>query len=243
LKRKEHVVTAVTVDEVVADLRARRDPKALAGMARYGIRIDAACGVSIPELRALGKRILAELGRRDPARHTFALGLWATGIHDARLLAGMVDLAEMVTVDQMDAWVLDLDSWDVCDQVCNNLFVDTPFAWDKALEWSERAEEFVKRAGFALMACLAVRMKDAPDERFLPLLAAIEREAADERNYVKKAVNWALRQIGKRNPALHAQAVTVARRIAASGSRSGRWVASDALRELQGEVVGRKLGL
>jgi 3-methyladenine DNA glycosylase AlkD len=243
LKRKEHVKAALTVDEVVADLRARWDPKALACMARYGIRIDAACGVSIPELRALGKRIVAKLGRRDPARHTFALGLWATGIHDARLLAGMVDLAEMVTADQMDAWAFDLDSWDVCDQVCNNLFVDTPLAWDKALEWSERTEEFVKRAGFALMACLAVQMKDAPDERFLPLLAAIEREAADERKYVKKAVNWALRQIGKRNPILHEQAVAAAMRIAASGSRAGRWVASDALRELEGDPVRHKLGL
>lgn len=232
-----------TVDEVVADLRDRRDPTALAGMARYGIKVDNAYGVSIPELRALGRKIVAQLGRRDPARHSFALGLWETGIHDARLLAGMVDLADTVTAAQMDAWVLDLDSWDVCDQLCNNLFVDTSLAWDKALEWSRREEEFVKRAGFALMAALAVRAKDSPDERFLPLLAAIEREADDERNYVKKAVNWALRQIGKRNPALHEYAVMTARRIGAPGSRAGRWVASGALRELEGEAVRRRLGL
>jgi 3-methyladenine DNA glycosylase AlkD len=233
----------LSVDEIVGGLLARRDPKALAGMARYGIKVDDACGVSIPELRGLGRQIVAQLGRRDPARHAFALELWETGIHDARLLAGMVDLAGMVTAAQMDAWVLDLDSWDVCDQLCNNLFVDTPLAWEKALEWSGREEEFVKRAGFALMAALAVGDKAAPDEHFMPLLAAIEREAHDDRNYVKKAVNWALRQIGKRDPVLHEQAVVTARRIATSGDRAGRWVATDALRELEGEAVRRRLGL
>ena len=233
----------ITVDEVLAELTSRRDEKALAGMARYGIKVDDAYGVSVPEVRALGKRIVKELGRHDPARHPFALGLWETGIHEARLLAGMVDLPEMVTEEQMEAWVSDLDSWDVCDQLCNNLFTYTHWAWPKALEWSGREEEFVKRAGFVLMATLAVHDKGAADERFLPLLAAIEREAADERNFVKKAVNWALRNIGKRDPALHEQAVETARRLAASGSRAGRWVAADALRELEGEAVRRRLGL
>ncbi len=167
----------ITVDEVVAELRSRRDERALAGMARYGIKVDDACGVSVPEVRALGKRIVKELGRRNPARHPFALDLWVTGIHEARLLAGLVDLPEMVTEGQMETWVADLDSWDVCDQLCNNLFTYAPQAWPKALEWSGRDEEFVKRAGFVLMATLAVHDKGAPDERFLPLLAAIEREA------------------------------------------------------------------
>jgi len=233
----------ITVEEVVAELRSRSDEQALAGMARYGIKVDDACGIPVPEVRALGKRIVKELGRRDPARHVFALELWDTRIHEARLLAGLVDLPEVVTEEQMDTWVLGLDSWDVCDQLCNNLFVYTPYAWKKALEWSSREEEFVKRAGFVLMATLAVHDKEAPDDRFLPLLTAIEREAADGRNFVKKAVNWALRHIGKRSPYLHGQAVETARRIAASGSRAGRWVASDALRELEGEAVRRRLGL
>ena len=233
---------APTVEAIVAHLRARRDPAAIAGMARYGIKVDDACGLSLPALRGLGRQIVAQLGRRNPSRHALALELWETGIHDARLLAGMVDLSGMVTVEQMEAWVLDLDSWDVCDQLCNNLLVDTPHAWDKALEWSGREEEFVKRAGFALMASLAVGDKTAPGERFLPLLAAIEREAGDERNYVKKAVNWALRQIGKRNLALHGQATATAQRIAATGGRAGRWVAADALRELRSDAVRRRLG-
>jgi 3-methyladenine DNA glycosylase AlkD len=197
----------------------------------------------MPELRSLGKRIVKELGRRDPARHRFALDLWATEIHEGRLLAGLVDLPELVTEEQMEAWALDLDSWDVCDQLCNNLFVFTPWAWPKALEWSGREEEFVKRAGFVLMASLAVHDKTASDERFFPLLAAIEQEAADERNFVKKAVNWALRNIGKRNPELNREALDTARRIAASGTRAGRWVASGALRELESQAVRHRLGL
>jgi 3-methyladenine DNA glycosylase AlkD len=233
----------MTVDQIVADLESRKDEKALAGMARYGIKLDRAYGVSIPELRAMGKRVVKELGRRDPARHRFALDLWATEIHEGRLLAGLVDLPQMVTEEQMEAWVLDLDSWDICDQLCNNLFVFTPWAWPKALEWSGREEEFVKRAGFVLMATLAVHDKAASDESFLPLLAAIEREAADERNFVKKAVNWALRNIGKRSPELNREARETAGRIAASGTRAGRWVASGALRELEGEAVRRRLGL
>jgi 3-methyladenine DNA glycosylase AlkD len=233
----------ITVREVVAELRSRRDEEALAGMARYGIDIDHAYGLSVPQVRALGKRIVKELGRRDPARHAFALELWETGIHEARLLASLVDLPEMVDEEQMEAWVLGLDSWDVCDQLCNNLLAYCPLAREKAMEWSGRQEEFVKRAGFALMASLAWHGKDAPDERFLPLLAAIEGEAGDERNLVKKATNWALRNIGKRGPALNAQAVETARRLAASESKTARWVGADALRELEGEAVRCRLGL
>ena len=233
----------VTVEEVIAEFRGSRNEEALAGMARYGIKAGSAYGWSVPQVRALAKRIVRELGRRSPARHAFALELWLTGSHEAQLLAPLVDMAQLVTGEQMEAWVADLDSWDTCDQLCNNLFCATPFAWEKALSWSEREQEFVKRAGFALMAVLAWHETDAPDERFLPMLAAIEREAADDRNFVKKAVNWALRHIGKRNVALNAAAVEVARRLAASGSQAARWVASDALRELESEAVRSRLGL
>ncbi|MBN1320603.1 MAG: DNA alkylation repair protein [Thermoleophilia bacterium] len=234
----------ITVEEVVAEICSHRDETAIAGMARYGIKVESAHGMSVPEVRALGKRIVKELGGRGAARrHEFALGLWRTGLHEAHLLAPLVELPEMVTEEQMEAWVSDLDSWDTCDQLCSNLLDRTPFAWDKAVEWSGREEEFVKRAGFALMAALAWHDKTSADERFLPLLAAIEREAHDERNFVKKAVNWALRNIGKRSAGLNALAVESARRIAASGSKAGRWVASDALRELEGEAVRRRLGL
>jgi 3-methyladenine DNA glycosylase AlkD len=233
----------ITREEILAELASRRDEGALAGMARYGIRVDRAYGWSIPQLRALAKRVVGELGRRSPARHGLALELWQTGIHEAQLLACFLDLPEMVTEEQAEAWVADLDSWDTCDQLCNALLGETPFAWDKALEWSTRDEEFVKRAGFALMAVLAWHAKDAPDERFLAQLAAIESQADDERPYVKKAVNWALRNIGKRSAGLHEAALESARRIAASPSRTAHWVAADAIKELEGEAVRRRLGL
>jgi 3-methyladenine DNA glycosylase AlkD len=228
---------------VLSELRSHRDEKAVAGMARFGITVDAVVGMSVPAIRALAKRIVTQLGKGNPARHEFAAELWAAGIHEARLLAGMVDLAEAVTSEQMEAWALDLDSWDVCDQLCMNLFAETPLAWSKALEWSGREEEYVKRAGFALIAVLAWRDKKASDDFFAPMLAATEREAGDERNFVKKAVNWALRQIGKRTPALNAAAIATARRIAEQGSKPARWIAADALRELEGEATKKRLGL
>lgn len=233
----------ITAEGILAELASRRDERALVGMARFGIRADKAYGWSIPALRALAKRVAGELGRRSPARHELALELWRTGVHEAQLLASFLDLPEMVTEEQAEAWVIDLDSWDTCDQLCNALLGETPFAWDKALEWSGREEEFVKRAGFALMAALAWHAKDTPDERFVPQLAAIEAQAEDERTYVKKAVNWALRNIGKRSVGLHAAALDSARRIATSPSRAARWVAADAIRELESEAVRRRLGL
>jgi len=233
----------ITVDEVVAELRANRNEEALAGMARYGIDTANAYGWSVPQVRALAKRIVKELGPRNPARHAFALELWQTGSHEAQLLAPLVDRAEWVTDEQMEAWVVDLDSWDTCDQLCNNLFGASSLAWEKALSWSEREQEFVKRAGFVLMAVLAWHEKDADDGRFLAMLPAIEREATDERNFVKKAVNWALRHIGKRNATLNAAALEVARRLAASESRAARWVANDAIKELESEAVRSRLGL
>ena len=233
----------VAVDQVVARIRAAADEQARAGMARYGINVKGASGMSMPALRALGKEIVGELGRKNSARHQFALDLWQSGLHEARILAGLVDLPDLVTAEQADAWVVDLDSWDVCDQLCMNLLFLTPLAWPKALEWSARPEEFVKRAGFAMMAVLGWKDKKAADESFLPFLAAIEREAGDDRNFVKKAVNWALRSIGKRNERLRGEAVAVARRLAASDSRAARWVANDALRELEGVAGKAQAGL
>jgi 3-methyladenine DNA glycosylase AlkD len=220
--------------EVLDELRARANPADLEGMARFGINTKHALGGSrLPDLRALAKLIGTDHGLADQ--------LWRSQVHEARLLASMVDDAAEVTEDQMEAWAKDFDSWDVVDGVCCTLFDRTPFAWGKAVEWSEREEEFVKRAGFTLMACLAVHDKQSPDSRFESLLPIIEREAGDRRNYVRKAVNWALRQIGKRNLPLNRMAMDVAERILEAGPRSARWVASDALRELQGDPVQLKL--
>jgi 3-methyladenine DNA glycosylase AlkD len=216
--------------EVLDELRARANPADLAGMARFGINTGRALGGSrLPDLRALAKRIGTD--------HRLALHLWRSRVHEARLLAAMVDDPAEVTEDQMEAWAKDFDSWDAVDGVCCTLFDRTPYAWDKAVEWSEREEEFVKRAGFVLMACLAVHDKKSPDARFESLLPIIEREAGDPRNYVRKAVNWALRQIGKRNLGLNRVAIQTAERILEVVPRSARWVASDALRELRSENV------
>ncbi len=210
---------------ILMRLKELGSPEALEGMAKFGINTTSAYGVSVTELRRMAKRIGQN---RD-----LALKLWASGIHEARILAGMVDEPERVTERQMDAWVRDFDSWDVCDQVCSNLFDKTEFAYKKALEWSHAREEFVKRAGFVMMACLAVHDRTARDkdlERFLPIIV---REANDERNYVKKAVNWALRQIGKRDPRLNRSAIATAKEIQKIDSPSARWIAADALRELE----------
>lgn len=221
-------------DEVVAELRSLADPVKLAGMRRYGIAGTGTLGISIYTLRPLAKRIGTD--------HMLAQELWETGIHEARILASYVDDQAQVTAEQMERWVVDFDSWDVVDQVVD-LFERTPLAWEKALEWSARPEEFVKRAAFAMMAGLAVHDKRAPDERFLDLLPVIAREAWDERNFVKKAVNWALRNIGKRNARLNEAAAAAAREIGAQGTRSARWIAGDALRELTSAAVRRRLGL
>ncbi len=203
-------------------------------MARFGIATDRALGgSSIPYLRWLAKR----LGKD----HRLAAELWASRIHEARILAGLVDDPAAVTEEQMEAWAAEFDSWDVVDGVCGSLFDKTPFAYGKAVEWSSRREEFVKRAAFALMAMLAVHDKQAEDgnfERFLPI---IERESGDPRNFVRKAVNWSLRQIGKRNLALNAKAIAAAERIQANGVRSAKTVASDALRELRSNAVQGRL--
>jgi 3-methyladenine DNA glycosylase AlkD len=190
---------------------------------QYGISANNTLGVSIPNIRSLAR------GRRD---HQLALDLWATGIHEARILAAFVDIAAMVTPEQMDAWAADFDSWDVCDQVCIALFDKTPYAVEKTKDWTGRPEEFIKRAGFALMAAMAWQDKQASDEVFLQFLPIIIRESSDGRNFVKKAINWALRQIGKRNESLRQAAINTAQEIQVLGTLSGRWIAADALREL-----------
>jgi len=229
---------------VMDELAAKASAESRAGMARYGINVAHAFGVSVPELRRTAKALGSD--------HDLALALWDTGNHEARLLASMVDDPAAVTEAQMEKWATAFDSWDVCDQVTSNLFDKTRFAYDKVREWSAAENEWVKRAAFATAAALAVQDKAAPDERFLAILELVRREAGDGRNFVKKAVNWALRNIGKRNAALHAAAVDTAATILAAAddlaaadrrdpaARSARWVARDALRELRSDKVLRR---
>jgi len=221
------------LDQALAELRSVADPTRRPGMARVGINVDRALGVSIPNLRKLGRRY-----RTD---HALALALWETGIHEARILASMVDDPAQVTRDQMEDWVADFDSWDLCDQVCSNLFDATPFVTGKARAWARRPEEYVKRAGFTLIAALAAHDRSSPDRAFTVWFPVIRRGASDERNYVKKAVNWALRGIGKRNLALNAAAIAEAEHLLELDSSSARWIARDALRELRSDAVLRRL--
>ena len=221
------------IDTVLAELKSQANLKNVEGMAKFGINPKNTLGISIPVLR----RMARELGRD----HVLAAGLWKSGIHEARILAAFVDEPGRVTARQMDRWVRSFDSWDVCDQACANLFWQTPFASSKAIEWSKDKREFVKRAGFALMAALAWHDETAPDSRFEKFFPVIIRGSVDERNLVKKAVNWALRQIGKRNGSLNKEAINVAREIQKLESKSARWIAADALRELSGEFVQKRL--
>ncbi len=220
-------------DEILGKLRSLSNPKAVEGMARFGISSKNTYGVSIPRVRTIAK----EIGRD----HLLAQELWSSGIHEAKILASVIDDPGMVTDEQMERWVKGFDSWDVCDQCCGNLFDRTESAPRKAVEWSGRDEEFVKRAGFVLMAELAVHDKTRHDRDFLKFLAIIENHPEDDRNFVKKAVNWALRQIGKRNLPLNRAAIRVSRRIQQRDSRAARWIASDALRELTSTATQKRL--
>ena len=221
------------VKQIVDRMKSMGDPKAVEGMARFGIQSSNSFGVSVPKLRALARTV-----GRD---HLLAMRLWETGLHDARLLATMVDDPDEVTIDQMDKWVRDFDSWDVVDGSCGNLFDKTPFAVAKAKDWCKREEEFVKRAGFVLMAELAVHDKEAKDKVFLDFLPVVIGGASDSRNFVKKAVNWSLRQIGKRNLKLNKAAVSTALKIQKIDSGAAKWIASDALRELKSPQVLKRL--
>jgi len=222
-----------SVEEVLEKLKSNSRPEQLEGMARYGMAVERRLGVSIPDIRKIAK----ELGKDN----RLALELWKTGIAEARIIAAMIDDPEKLTEGQMEDWVKDINSWDVCDQVCMNLFEKTPLAWQKIIDWSEREEEFVKRTAFALIACLAWHDKKAEDEKFIELFPVIMRGAVDERNFVKKAVNWALRNIGKRNLNLNKAAMNAAKEIQRLDSKAARWIAFDALRELESEAVQMRL--
>jgi 3-methyladenine DNA glycosylase AlkD len=221
------------VEEIVGRLEALANSKNVAGMARYGINRKGTLGIPLPTLRKLAR----EAGRD----HQLALRLWDTGIHEARILAAMVDDPSLVSEAQAERWVADLDSWDVCDGLCNNLLRRTRFAHAKALEWCGREAEFVRRAGFVMIAVLAVHDRAAPDSRFLRYLPLIDVAALDDRNFVKKAVNWALRQIGKRNSSLNVAACALAGELAQSASRPASGIGRDALRELTSKAVQRRL--
>jgi 3-methyladenine DNA glycosylase AlkD len=238
--------TSRRVADLLAELRALGSAAGRAGLARYGINIEKAFGVSIYELRKVARRLGTD--------HDLALALWATGNHEARLLACFIDDPAAVTEAQTEAWARDFDSWDLCDQATTSLFDQTEHAWAKARQWAARPETWVKRGGFALMAGLAVHDRAAGDRAFMKLLPLIERASSDERHFVKKAVNWALRNIGKRNRALNAAAMACAGRIRTAaneraggerggdaGARSARWVAADAMRELSSARVRARL--
>jgi 3-methyladenine DNA glycosylase AlkD len=222
-----------SVKDVLDKLQSKAQPEQLKGMAKYGMTVEQRLGVSVPDMRKLAK----EIGRD----HKLALDLWRTGIAEARIVAAMVGDPAKLTEEQMEDWVKGINSWDVCDQVCDNLFEKNQLAWKKIIDWSERKEEFVKRTAFSLIACLAWHDKKASDEKFIELLPIIIREATDERNFVKKAVNWALRNIGKRNLNLNQAAINTAKEIHRLDSKAARWVASDTLRELESDAIQSRL--
>ncbi|HBU70285.1 MAG TPA: DNA alkylation repair protein [Elusimicrobia bacterium] len=214
-------------------LKAQRNPKAAAGMARYGINPANVLGLSIPFLREMSASIGTD--------RKLAFQLWGSGIHEARILASMIADPSKFTSGSMDAWAKEFDSWDVTDQCCMNLFEKTSYAYSKAFKWSAAKSEFVKRAGFVMMARLAVSDKTAPDSRFIAFFPSIRKGARDNRNFVKKAVNWAVRQIGKRNSALNKKAMLLSEGLLESDIPSARWVAADALRELKSAAVQKRL--
>jgi 3-methyladenine DNA glycosylase AlkD len=229
----ENEETMASVKDVLDKLQSKAQPEQLKGMAKYGMTVEQRLGVSVPDMRKLAK----EIGKD----HKLALDLWRTGVAEARIVAGMVGDPAKLTEEQMEEWVKGINSWDVCDQVCMNLFEKNQLAWKKIVDWSEREEEFVKRTAFSLIACLAWHDKKASDEKFIELLPVIMRGATDERNFVKKAVNWALRNIGKRNLKLNEAAINTAKEIQRLDSKAARWIAADAIRELESDAIQSKL--
>ncbi len=220
-------------NEVLDKLKSMGSAKDKEGMGRFGINVDNALGISVTRLRAFAKEI--------PKDHKLSLDLWASGIHEARILAIFVEEKEQVAEEQLESWVKDFDSWDIVDLTCGQLFDKTPWAWKKAEEWTTREETFVKRSGFVLMATLAVHDKKADDADFLKFFPILKREATDERNFVKKSVNWALRQMGKRSVKLNNEAIKWANEINEIDSKAAHWIAKDALRELQSDEVQERL--
>jgi 3-methyladenine DNA glycosylase AlkD len=222
-----------TYDSIIKELKSLRNPRNIEGLARYGLNSPKTLGLCMPDLM----RIAKETGRN----HELAQRLWRSGIYEARVLAFMIDDWRQVTEQQMERWAKDFDNWGIVDGCCGHLFDRTPYAYKKAVEWSKRKEEFVKRAGFTMMATLTVHDKKAEDEKMLRFLPLIVKGSTDERKYVSKSINWALRQIGKRNRALNRKAIETAEQIKKLDSKAARWIASDALRELRGEAVQKRL--
>ena len=220
-------------DEIIRELEALSSPQDVEGMARFGINPKKTYAVRIPELRKIAKKA----GKN----HKLAARLWGAGYRETRILACMIEDPKQVTSDQMDLWAAEFDYWEICDQCCMKLFRLTPFAYQKVFQWSESKEEFEKRAAFALIAVLAVHDKNAPDEKFEQFFPLIIKESTDDRTYVKKAVNWALRHIGKKNISLNKKAIVVASEIKKIDSKSAKWIASDALKELKSEKVQERI--
>ena len=220
-------------EEIIKELESLSNPEDIEGMARFGIKTKKAYGVRMPELR--------RMARKTGKNHELAEKLWKHGYSETKIMASMIDDPQIVTEEQMENWVVEFDSWDICDQCCMNLFRKTPFAYKKVYEWSEREEEFVKRAAFTLIATLAVHDKKADDSEFEKFFPIIIRESTDDRNFVKKAVNWALRQIGKRNLNLNKKSIIIAEKINKENFKSAKWIAKDALRELKSEKIQEKL--
>jgi len=227
----------MTTDEIIKKLESLENPANIAGMARFGITAKKAFGISAPVLKSLAK----DVKKQTNERHKLALELWESEIHEARIIAYLIDDAKQVSPEQMDDWAADFDNWAICDGACGHLFCKTEFAYRKVFEWSEREEEFVKRAGLVLPAWLAVHDKKATDERIAQFLPILESKADDERNFIKKAVNWSLRQIGKRSLNLNKLAVETAEKIKAQNTKAARWIAADALRELKNEKIIERL--
>nr|WKN38259.1 DNA alkylation repair protein [Tunicatimonas sp. TK19036] len=221
------------IEELLTQLHHLADPAYLPKMQRFGIPTEQALGIRMPLLRQLAKPYRKQ--------HQLALDLWEQPIHEARLLATLVDDPKQVTDGQMEAWVTDIRSWDLCDQACGNLFWNTPYAYDKAITWCQRPEEFVKRAGFVLMVELVIHDKKATDEQILAFFPYLEAEAHDERNFVKKAISWMIRQTGKRNLTLHQEALALANRLSTQDNRPAQWIYRDVMKELRSESVLKRL--
>jgi 3-methyladenine DNA glycosylase AlkD len=218
---------------VLRELKGLADAKVRAKMAYFGVHVPKAHGISAPVLHRFAKHIGKD--------HQLARELWLSGIHEARILATLIGEPEKVNAFEMERWVRDFDSWDLVDAACCYLYAHSKLAWKMAFAWSYRREEFVKRASFSLVAYLSYKDNEAPDARFVQFLRVIEREANDERNFVRKAVNWALRNIGKRNVRLNREAIRAAEKIRKQGSSAARWIAADALRELKSDAVQARL--
>jgi len=221
-------------EEIIKKIKSSGSKKNVEGMARFGIRPKTKVyGAPIPELRKIAKIV----GKN----HKLALRLWDSGIHEARILAGYIEESEKITEKQLEKWVKSFDSWDIVDQVCSACLDKTSFAKKKIFELSERKEEFVKRTAFTLMCCLSVHDKNMPDREFINFFPIIKKAATDERNFVKKAVNWALRQIGKRNKRLNRKAIRLAKEIKGINSKSAKWIASNALSELTNHKIIKRI--